>query len=1179
LSRAFPENDESIVRLSRLELIRYGRFTDVVVDLPRSQPDLHLVVGPNEAGKSTARAALSDLLFGIASSSPYAFVHDYKTMLIGGVIERGEDALAVRRRKGVKNTLLGPYEGDKPVDETMFAKVVGYADRTFFERMWSLDHAGLVDGGRQLLDAKDDLGRMLFQTSGGLAHFGQVRDDLEQQADDLWGARRSDKRAYYRALDRLREAERDRKAHVVRVRDYREKEQRVTECEDALREADLESRTLADVRARLERIKRAGPALDRRRHWTDELRGLGEAPVLPEGASREVHDAMTDIALAESDIDRLADERTKIASARDAATMDDAVLARAADIREASERRYELRKHGDDIAKRRAEVELLRSQVVGLSERLGWSGVPLAVVEERLASDVAERELLLLVERHAKLVAAVEVTASSVRDKRDERDACASERDPSRDRGTPPLLREALVQARKLGDVVARRRALSTPFDAAVKRAQVAFDKLAPWTGSLDALRTLVPPTTEEIEPVARRLEDLAEERRQTERDRTTETETLANLRLEMLRAKRDAELVTADEVIVARERRNARWSMLRPWIEGDASEGSRPRESEVREYEAMVRESDVLADRRLDGAEASVRANKLGLEEELSGKRLDRIAARIDALAGQWVEASSELVRLQEGLGVSFETPAKLRAWMDRRARALESGSEAERLRNELDDHDRDVEAAICALKDALARSGADVSDVDGRSLAGLVAVADWWTSALDDARGHQQALAERLAILERTLPGLEEKHALAAGLLTDWRVAFAARAVAIGLPASVEPETAVSALSIMRDLRAKLGEIAVLEKARIAAMERDLISFAAAVDELASECGPGLARRPSFDVVRELESRLAIAEEAKRTRAAADDAIVRIGVADRAARVRKAQAVARLQPLLDAAGVEERGALLGALERSDRRRRVQRELDAAEQTLLEIGDGMTIEALEAEAAAEDRALLDDAIGKANASLDALAARQRERTVSLHEAQRALDAVCGQADGATDESRCCEAVAAMVDTMERYVHVRTASVLLRWAIDRFRREKQGPLLSRASVLFSRLTLGEFLRLDVDYDETDRPRLEAVRQGRDSKKVPVEGLSTGTADQLFLALRLAAVEAHMDRATAMPFVADDLLVQFDDRRAGAALAVIGEFAQRTQVLFFTHHEHLVHIAQDAIGPDLHVVRL
>ena len=50
------------MRILRLELLRYGRFTDRVLNF-RQNAGLHLVYGPNEAGKSSSLAAIGDLLF------------------------------------------------------------------------------------------------------------------------------------------------------------------------------------------------------------------------------------------------------------------------------------------------------------------------------------------------------------------------------------------------------------------------------------------------------------------------------------------------------------------------------------------------------------------------------------------------------------------------------------------------------------------------------------------------------------------------------------------------------------------------------------------------------------------------------------------------------------------------------------------------------------------------------------------------------------------------------------------------------------------------------------------------------------------------------------------------------------------------------------------------------------
>ena len=91
--------------------------------------------------------------------------------------------------------------------------------------------------------------------------------------------------------------------------------------------------------------------------------------------------------------------------------------------------------------------------------------------------------------------------------------------------------------------------------------------------------------------------------------------------------------------------------------------------------------------------------------------------------------------------------------------------------------------------------------------------------------------------------------------------------------------------------------------------------------------------------------------------------------------------------------------------------------------------------------------------------------------------------------------------------------------------------------------------------------------------------VAVPGLSTGTEDQLFLALRIAAVENYLASAVALPFVADDLFINFDPERSAAGFEVLGQLAERTQVLFYTHHPHLVDVARETLGTGIDVVSL
>jgi uncharacterized protein YhaN len=139
---------------------------------------------------------------------------------------------------------------------------------------------------------------------------------------------------------------------------------------------------------------------------------------------------------------------------------------------------------------------------------------------------------------------------------------------------------------------------------------------------------------------------------------------------------------------------------------------------------------------------------------------------------------------------------------------------------------------------------------------------------------------------------------------------------------------------------------------------------------------------------------------------------------------------------------------------------------------------------------------------------------------------------------------------------------------VLAQVIDTYQKRNQGPLIEQASKRFATITAGRYTGVVVDYDE-DRQILKAGRA--DGERLTMAQLSTGRRDQLFLALRLAAIEGHLDNGEPLPVIVDDIMIQFDDEAAAATFKVLADLSQRTQVLFLTHHEHLLEVAEASIG--------
>ena len=98
----------------------------------------------------------------------------------------------------------------------------------------------------------------------------------------------------------------------------------------------------------------------------------------------------------------------------------------------------------------------------------------------------------------------------------------------------------------------------------------------------------------------------------------------------------------------------------------------------------------------------------------------------------------------------------------------------------------------------------------------------------------------------------------------------------------------------------------------------------------------------------------------------------------------------------------------------------------------------------------------------------------------------------------------------------------------------------------------SRLTGGKYSQLSFDRE------LDATAK-RSGDTLPHEEafLSEGTADQLYLALRLALADLLLPQPDACPLILDDAFLTFDDQRLALALHVMTELAQTRQILLFT----------------------
>ncbi|MCK5800528.1 MAG: chromosome segregation protein SMC, partial [Deltaproteobacteria bacterium] len=264
--------------------------------------------------------------------------------------------------------------------------------------------------------------------------------------------------------------------------------------------------------------------------------------------------------------------------------------------------------------------------------------------------------------------------------------------------------------------------------------------------------------------------------------------------------------------------------------------------------------------------------------------------------------------------------------------------------------------------------------------------------------------------------------------------------------------------------------------------------------------------------------------------------------------------------------ARVETDEELVTAETQSARARALDKRLTDLTQQLLDSGDGLRVEELEAETKDVDIDSLGGRLATLNAALQALRGNrdaQRDEVKRLEMEAAAFDGSSKAAEAAEE----AEATLARITVdAERYLELRLASLILTQHIEQYRQAHQAPVLAQAAEHFTRLTLGSFSGLRDDLDDKGKPILLGLRpRGQD---VAVEGMSEGSRDQLYLALRLATLEERWRESEPLPLIVDDILVGFDDARSRAALEVLAEIATKAQVILFTHHERLVDLAKD-----------
>ncbi|ESZ03433.1 MULTISPECIES: AAA family ATPase [unclassified Mesorhizobium] len=1147
------------MRLQRLDLIRYGKFTDGTIDFgpkPESGPDLHIVFGLNEAGKSTALSAYLDLLFGIEERSRYNFLHEYSAMRIGGVLELAGSEHTFTRTKQRTNSLLNAT-GQSMSEVAITAHLAGLS-RDAYTTMFSLDDETLEAGGKSILESRGDLGKLLFTASAGLGNASDTLNALEAEADALYR-----KQAHGTELALL-------KKRLVDVKSRRDAIDTLASTYEGLEAERLDAsqqygRTISDravLVARLDTIARyvrAAPMLADMRRKIARLDQLPDITSPARTWTGSVTELIDDDASLRTRLSANIDEVERLSAKVTAVDEDERILSISERIRSLAEGKVRHTAAGFDLPTRRMGLQILNNTVASCLAALGRSSEPdpaalllPTVTVGVVRAMVEQRSGIATGARAARDEAAAALDALQVARQRVGEERAVPE--PARAR-----LGSALSKARASGHKAEIKTAREAG-DAGTIRWKASLARLRPWNGDALALVNVAVPSAGQIAAwktvasvLARNTAVLAERLAEYEGHHA-----MLAARLDALRASVD---VVDDEAAAAiRRLRDDAWATHRAVLTGDTAD----------DFAVALTRDDVASAGRLAGAadlaeiramtralaEATANLSRNGIQSQQLVKDADtqlleiRVAA--SDLLGEALEPSSE--RLIERIEDQIEARSDaLAAWEQIELARLK----AERAADAGQQIHLEMRAALESV---------GIVSEPGDTLEAIMATAELF---LDRQRKVDAEYAEALRMVSSKEEDLAARR-VAVGVAErreeEWLAGITEALKGTWLESGLSASGVGAVLDQLAELSRSLQEREDLQL-RIDKMEADRANFLVEVIAVAVEADEPTKDGEPEQLATRLAERLERAERTRETKASLGNELKRLKEAREILDTEISAHERRKNEVLGVFGV---ATLSEVVERDE----LLRERDGLRTTVAELEERVVAE-LAVDGFDQARSIL-EAIDFDSLAVEKAEGEQRlrqfveiiqQQLIRQTRAADKLDAIGGDSAVARLDAERRTTLLEIEEKAVRYIELKLGIMSAGNALRIYRENHRSGMMARASDAFKLMTRGQYSGLTTQPVKGEEVLIAVQRDGQSKL---AEALSKGARFQLYLALRLAGYYEFAQFRPSVPFIADDIMETFDHIRSEEVFRLFGEMANTGQVIYLTHHKHLCEIAKAVV---------
>ena len=1155
------------MRINRLDLMAFGHFTEKSLDLSDGDQGLHLIYGDNEAGKSTSLRALIAWLFGIDARTKDNFIHSNPQLRIGGELQFFDgEKIEFFRRKGNKNTLL-EYGSNAPLDENRFTRFLPAGiDETIFTKLWGIDHGRLIAGGRELLEQSGDLGQALFSAAVGTANLKKILADMRNSAVDIFKPTGS-KPLLNKAISDYKNAQKRMRDATLPVSSWKALQKEFSKTKGDVSEVEQKINGKNKQKSRLERINRVKEALAQRRTYLVKIKELDTVLLLPQDfanqqkTATETHEnALKSKERLEVKFDALNKESGSLSVREDLLRNEDAILRLYKDL-------GAVEKTNADRPRQDGKRRLLRNDaqklLKGIRPDMGLDQA------DQLRPLLNNKQWISgLVRKNSLLIQKKEGFNAALRDLLDEQKSLKSKSDDiSQSELDLTQFKASIASARKAGDIEQRLNDIKVQASQEKAVWKNEFARLGNYHGSADALFSMVLPVSETIDRFEKENDDLMEKTKTASRKKQEieDEKKQAEQELNALLLKEDVPQIA--DLEASRKEREQGWALIKQkYIQqldiSDRLLAYTPESDLPTVYEKKIKRADDISDRlRLDADQVVKRAELEAKIDSMAARRTDQ-SAILEKTKKAQTDFNIRWTDIWKPLNIIAGTPREMKQWLLKAERLIEKIQTAKAAST----HKEKLSETCDQLRESISKQ---ISQFDSgqntkeKSLEALVSLCEQQIKKEQKARDKRREIERSLNDSQIRLKRTQDDLKTTENDLTAWSDEWKEAIDGLSVKPDVHPETATETFDNLVLFFQKFDQSEELRK-RIYGMDKVNEDFHRKVYEFTKGIELKTDAQDAVTIAALLHRDLNAAREARASLIKIKDQLDEKKQDIQEVDITIHHSQEKIIELQKQAKVETVEELIKAAEKSNNKRELLKSIDALEQELNRNGDGLSIDALEDELKNSEIDALAGEIEKISIELKELQSERDHLRDQRRTIQNEIEEKDGSALAASASAEAEAHLSSIAQHAEHYLRFQIGALILEQQIENYRKENQAPVLGRAGELFSKLTLGSYAGLRDELDSSGKPILLGVRP--DDREVGIVGMSDGSRDQLYLALRLATLEQHLKKEEPMPFVVDDILIGFDDNRTRVCLDVLAQLSTNIQVLLFTHHKRVLELA-------------